>query len=765
MSDMFLGSQAPLYQNVCIRRRNKNGKILEERFAKNRITRLMLYGIGKFLLGQFNDSTPDKIYEFIPRYLALGSNQTTAKNQYSGIGLTPSVNDSALLDEFDEFSRIYIAERNMCKLNTKFTDPFIKVSIKTYVSSTDYDGKSIGEAGLFSKEHDSNCLARVCFPNITKNPGEVLDIQWDITLMSYGQTTYPEKLQIENGSKVSIPLHFTNKQFKEIDFGIVRSDNDSYNTTLTVKDTNIKICDIIDKHVENVITMEEIQNLIIYPNDDNAITLEIANFRKWYENLKCIFFSNYQYLLDVKDAYLLIHTDTFEMTEEEKEVLLNQINELEESIRFKAKKLDETTYNDLLDDINDVDESFRNILSSFLSLLDDSYLDDSYTYFYINNDDESIPIPFYFGNLVYSTNQINKSNLTAMLLFNTDQSYEYDETGYSYNETEISGNYDVVTPEDINLDYKIVNNRVYRKYKYNESWEVLDYFLYNGIIVNSNMIESGYAYHDNKFYKMTTNNVSTYINEYINYNLTDDSNEKHYFKVYTIHTDNNIEKSQYYIDLKNDRKIYEKSESNFDYTNYHLTYDGWWVNGDYIKLIPILTPSNTTDRSVKWTIQNKDIALINFDGVVTAWNIGETTVIASTSNDLQSRCIIDVVKDTSYVDIETINLDPTEATLIVDGDANQYVIITGEVYPLFATNTTLKWSLTNNLDDCVKKIELGNNQIKLMLNGSGNTGTGYLLASSQSGLTAQCTVRVLYSSDYNNDVNCDNDYHKYQRGN
>ena len=33
MSDMFLGSQTPLYQNVCIRKRNKNGKILEERYC------------------------------------------------------------------------------------------------------------------------------------------------------------------------------------------------------------------------------------------------------------------------------------------------------------------------------------------------------------------------------------------------------------------------------------------------------------------------------------------------------------------------------------------------------------------------------------------------------------------------------------------------------------------------------------------------------------------------------------------------------------
>ena len=225
MSDMFVGSQAPIYQNVCITRRSKNGKILEQRFAKNRVTRLMLYGIGKFLLGQFNDSSPDKMYEFLPRYLALGTNTPGSDYQNVNVSTISSVNDTRLLNEITQSStlgtsesvkRIWIAERNMCKINTKFSDPFIKVSIKTYVSSNHYDNLSIGEAGLFSKEKDNNCLARVCFSPIKKNENEVLDIQWDITLLSYGETKYPDKLEIENGSKVVIPLKYTNKYYKTL---------------------------------------------------------------------------------------------------------------------------------------------------------------------------------------------------------------------------------------------------------------------------------------------------------------------------------------------------------------------------------------------------------------------------------------------------------------------------------------------------------------------------------------------------------------------
>ena len=70
--------------------------------------------------------------------------------------------------------------------------------------------------------YDNNCLARVCFSPIKKNENEVLDIQWDITLLSYGETKYPDKLEIENGSKVVIPLKYTNKYYKTLDIGLKR---------------------------------------------------------------------------------------------------------------------------------------------------------------------------------------------------------------------------------------------------------------------------------------------------------------------------------------------------------------------------------------------------------------------------------------------------------------------------------------------------------------------------------------------------------------
>ena len=149
MADMFMGAQAPILQNVYIVKRDKHGKILEQRIAKNRVTKLMLFGIGRFLLGHFNDSTPDKIYEYIPRYLALGTNKPGSDADIAGVSNHSSVNDTRLLNEIRQTSssgkveaikRIWIAERNMCKINTKMSADSIKVSIKTYVSSNTYDG-------------------------------------------------------------------------------------------------------------------------------------------------------------------------------------------------------------------------------------------------------------------------------------------------------------------------------------------------------------------------------------------------------------------------------------------------------------------------------------------------------------------------------------------------------------------------------------------------------------------------------------------------
>lgn len=681
MSDMFVGSQAPIYQNVCITRRSKNGKILEQRFAKNRVTRLMLYGIGKFLLGQFNDSSPDKMYEFLPRYLALGTNTPGSDYQNVNVSTISSVNDTRLLNEITQSStlgtsesvkRIWIAERNMCKINTKFSDPFIKVSIKTYVSSNHYDNLSIGEAGLFSKEKDNNCLARVCFSPIKKNENEVLDIQWDITLLSYGETKYPDKLEIENGSKVVIPLKYTNKYYKTLDIGLKRY-NDGINDYIGIDSK------------KDLFRIENNKIVTNYTDED------IINNSDWKDYLKS----------------------------------------------------------------NNLDK----YMNLFLSELKNSKIPNNFNLmngYFLLSDHQEIPTLFHFGNLYVNENTelLNKDSLLVTMLFSDDKNLEYEKLNVTYSAINQLGDYTI----DINNNkklYKVIHNQFYKKENDNASWVETGYYMYSGVIVDSNGNEIEYSYHDGYFYKVNTTIITNFTNQYLNY-----SNSKNDRLInYKIDSYGTIQLTGYELDYEDNYKIY----LNNDYSDYHLSNDNYWVVGDYLKLIPILTPKDTTDRTITWKIQNSDVAKINFNGVVTAWNLGETTAIASTSNDLRAKCIIDVVKESSYIDIDNITLNPTEVTLIVDGDENQYVDIVATITPLFATNSTVEWKLSSELYDVVSIINLGNNTIRLVLNGSGNIGIGQLNAVSQSGKSASCLVKVLYNSN-NDNCDCPDESHLLQKG-
>lgn len=687
MSDMFVGSQTPMYQNVCIRRRAKSGKIIEERYAKNRITRLMLYGIARFLCGHFNQSSPDKIYEHIPRYLALGTNVPGADASQTDVGITSSVNDTRLLNEIkyatvnggtEAIKRIWIAERNMCTINTKFSDPFIKVSIQAYINSDAYNGISIGEAGLFSKEKDNNCLARVCFSPIKKQAEEVLDIRWDITLLSYGETKYPDSLTIENGTKVTIPLKYTNKYFKQIPLHLYLSINGD-----------------ID---------------YINPNDESKSIYGLFTYINLEDH-------------DYKTSYNLKETDWY--------IYIKNIG-------------------------------LENIFDILVNHLTTSKKQRDLNGYYLQSY-QNIPTMIHFSNLYLSdvSDNIPSNELSITLLYSEDKTYTYEDTNWEYYENDEKTGYTIYDDTRNSNIYKVINNRFYKKDSGAESgWVETNYFMYNGAIVDINQKDYGYSYKNNKFYKVTTNITQSFSNQYLNYAGIVNPNYKeldlNFLHLFSINNLNIISRTGYSVNINDKNKIYYNGE----YTSYHISNDEYWIMSDYVKLIPIITPADATDKSITWIIQNQNIATINFDGVVTGWNIGETMAIASTSNDLQAKCIVEVVKDSTYIPVDELTLDPEEVTLVANKDINQEVIVSAIVNPLFATNSTVVWSLSSELKNAITMVNLGGNKVRLTVNGSETVATGYLSASTQSGKYANCLVRVIYESD---DKTCDDESHLLQK--
>ena len=341
-------------------------------------------------------------------------------------------------------------------------------------------------------------------------------------------------------------------------------------------------------------------------------------------------------------------------------------------------------------------------------------------------------------------------------MYTEDKTYISTDTNARYLETNISGEYTIMMSNNDKRTYKVMKNRFYKKNEYdNTEWVETPYFMYNGSVVDIYQKESGYTYNNGKFY--STQNIvnDMFANQFLNFSGTSDER----YRIYTIDSKNTIQKTNYTIDLNAAGEIYLDDED----TTYHLSADNYWVTGEYVKLTPVITPSNSTDKSITWKIQNKDIATINWDGVVTAWNLGETTAIASTSNDLRAKCIIDVVKDTTYIDIDKITINPSEIVLVVDGDANQFQIVSADIEPLFATNSTVVWSASYEISNCISIISLGNNQVKIVLNDSGNIGVGYLTATSQSGKSASCLIRVIYKSD-ESENNCSDPSHLIQEG-
>lgn len=171
-------SQLSSIVNVSIREIDKiTGKIYNEVKGSNRATRNALYGIIKFLNGEFNPSISDyvnAINKFIPRYVALGTGSGSV-----------TVNDTSLANEFlvdDEPYRIRINDSEV--VNNR-NNPYMKLITKTYISDDYFDGNEFTELGLFSTEKSQTCWAHVIMNQpFRKSDTTVLEVTWEITIIS-----------------------------------------------------------------------------------------------------------------------------------------------------------------------------------------------------------------------------------------------------------------------------------------------------------------------------------------------------------------------------------------------------------------------------------------------------------------------------------------------------------------------------------------------------------------------------------------------------
>ncbi len=109
--------------------------------------------------------------------------------------------------------------------------------------------------------------------------------------------------------------------------------------------------------------------------------------------------------------------------------------------------------------------------------------------------------------------------------------------------------------------------------------------------------------------------------------------------------------------------------------------------GESKVLSATVSPSNTTDKTITWKSDNKDVVIIDSEGEIVAMGVGEATITASSANGKQSSIKITV----NPIKVSEIKLSKTEVNL----KPEEEVIVTAEVLPENATDKTIEWTSEN----------------------------------------------------------------------
>lgn len=111
--------------------------------------------------------------------------------------------------------------------------------------------------------------------------------------------------------------------------------------------------------------------------------------------------------------------------------------------------------------------------------------------------------------------------------------------------------------------------------------------------------------------------------------------------------------------------------------------------GETKKLNATVSPSNATDKSIKWTSSNPSVATVGQEGEVSAITDGTSSITASCGGKT-GTCSVTVKK--SVIVVSGIQLDKNEVSLY-EGES---VTLTATVSPTDATDKTVTWSSTDN---------------------------------------------------------------------
>lgn len=183
--------------NVKIIRKSSDGTLINETAVKNRVLKEYgLYSYCRFLLGSFNNGSIWDYKQYVPKYLAVGTNDlpltgapgTDTAVKVTDISLFHEIDDCAVTGEPIENNRIKISRANFISDNEE--DPYLKIQYEAYIPEDRFVGCEIGEMALMTMPTGWNAYARITgFDPFVKREREVILIIWEITIVSIESST------------------------------------------------------------------------------------------------------------------------------------------------------------------------------------------------------------------------------------------------------------------------------------------------------------------------------------------------------------------------------------------------------------------------------------------------------------------------------------------------------------------------------------------------------------------------------------------------
>ena len=121
--------------------------------------------------------------------------------------------------------------------------------------------------------------------------------------------------------------------------------------------------------------------------------------------------------------------------------------------------------------------------------------------------------------------------------------------------------------------------------------------------------------------------------------------------------------------------------------------------GKEITITSTITPSNATNKTIKWTTDNKNVATVK-NGVIKAVGSGKATITAETNNGKKATVTVtvpsssnDIAVSKIYLSTDSINTDMDYTSIVLKN--GESITFKAVISPSNATNKSVVWSSSN----------------------------------------------------------------------